>query len=444
MLVVRWIKFLILSFLICQYSCVFANFKIIRDTEIETVLYEIASPILKTARLQNIKFYLVDDDSVNAFTTGKEVIFINSGFIKKFPDIDIIRGMIAHEVGHIVGKHVLRYDNDITDYKKALLSSVAIGLIGGVAVNPALATAGILGGMDYTERTVLKHSRMYEASADQYALKSLEQTKNSAIGLIKLLEYFYVKETGATESQYFLTHPLSKERLATVQNFYAGSSYKKACTNEVLSKKLKYAVIKLEAFTEDPNLIINKFVNTKNALSYYALTIAYFRNGNFSQANEYIDRLIKLDATNPYYYELKGQIYFEFGKKDSVSYYRKSAEFLPKDPLIRLSKGIVGMSVNNQPHDLHEFYKDLMFVSESDPENFTAMYYLTVYYEKIGNTPKKLLSLAAIAMHQKDYEKAKKLAQEVLKEVKLNTPDWYKATDIIESTQSQLSHTSQN
>lgn len=81
---------------------------IIIDSEIEEALNLVAAPIIKAAGLKNVKVYLVHDNFLNAFTTGAEVIYIYSGMINQFPDIDVIRGVIAHEMGRILGKHIIR------------------------------------------------------------------------------------------------------------------------------------------------------------------------------------------------------------------------------------------------------------------------------------------------------------------------------------------------
>ena len=104
---------------------------IIRDSEIEATMQAITDPLAKAANLKNVKIYIINDDSLNAFTYGGHEIFIYSGLIKKFPDIDVIRGVIAHEIGHIYGQHVSRQSQNADSYGKVVLSSIAaaIGLM---------------------------------------------------------------------------------------------------------------------------------------------------------------------------------------------------------------------------------------------------------------------------------------------------------------------------
>jgi predicted Zn-dependent protease len=97
---------------------------------------------------------------------------------------------------------------------------VALGIASAVAsANPEAIAAGAIGGMDMAEKTLLKYSRTYESSADQAAFKLLEKSGNSAVGLQKLLQYFMVENRAYDIDKYLLTHPISNERLSTVNQF---------------------------------------------------------------------------------------------------------------------------------------------------------------------------------------------------------------------------------
>jgi predicted Zn-dependent protease len=58
----------------------FAQISIIRESETEKMLRDICYPIFKVAGLdtKNLKIYIVNDNSINAFVSGGQNIFINS------------------------------------------------------------------------------------------------------------------------------------------------------------------------------------------------------------------------------------------------------------------------------------------------------------------------------------------------------------------------------
>ncbi|MFT5169437.1 MAG: putative Zn-dependent protease [Lysobacterales bacterium] len=54
------------------------------------------------------KFYLVEDDSLNAFTTPGGSIYVHTGLLKAMPSDDQVAFVIAHEIGHCAAKHVAK------------------------------------------------------------------------------------------------------------------------------------------------------------------------------------------------------------------------------------------------------------------------------------------------------------------------------------------------
>ena len=83
---------------------------LIRDTEIEHVMRGYADPILEAAGLEtnDVDFYLVADPEINAFVTGGQNIFMHTGMIVEADTPNQLKGVIAHETGHITGAHLAR------------------------------------------------------------------------------------------------------------------------------------------------------------------------------------------------------------------------------------------------------------------------------------------------------------------------------------------------
>ncbi len=115
--------------------CNFANkifaqeIRIISDAETESFLAEISYPIINAANLNHkeIKFYLVDDNNINAFVTNGQNIFINLGLITNFPKIEVLMGVIAHEIGHIAGGHLAKASEDYQNNQKIATAGYLMG-----------------------------------------------------------------------------------------------------------------------------------------------------------------------------------------------------------------------------------------------------------------------------------------------------------------------------
>ena len=52
-----------------------------------------------------LKIFIIDDKRLNAFVTPGQKIFIFSGLIVNSKNVNALEGVIAHELGHITGRH---------------------------------------------------------------------------------------------------------------------------------------------------------------------------------------------------------------------------------------------------------------------------------------------------------------------------------------------------
>ncbi len=409
-----------------------AHANIIRDSEIEEVINLVAAPLKQASGIKDLKIFLINDETPNAFTVGGSIVFVHSVLITKFPDPDVLRGVVAHEIGHILGQHISRRQEVIDNYRLLAMGSAALGLATAIGSgSPGIAV--MMAGSHVAERSVQAYSRTFESSADHLALKLLEKSHHSSVGMIKFFEQTRIDSRSDLVNPYEQTHPLSQDRLVVLKNYNKKSKFNTSQNSKELVDRFKRASVKLAAYTRELNLILQcDYKEGIDELNLYTKAIKCFRIGNFNNALKNIDVLLKQHPKDPYYHELKAQILFESGSASALTEYNIASEIRKNDPLILLGRAIVGISnYGNQPVKLNEFYKDLSFVVEKEPDNLLALYYMAIYYEKKGLKAKSYLNSAIIADKSGNKEEAKKLATEALKGLEVKSPDWYKATDII-------------
>ena len=82
----------------------------IRDAEIERILRGYSEPLFAAAGLdaKSVNIYIIKDDSLNAFVAGGQNVFIHTGMITTLKSPNELKGVIAHETGHISGGHLAR------------------------------------------------------------------------------------------------------------------------------------------------------------------------------------------------------------------------------------------------------------------------------------------------------------------------------------------------
>jgi predicted Zn-dependent protease len=422
-----------LPFIIILVTLNVAKANIIRDSEIEETIEMVVQPLKKVTGLQNLKIHLINDPVANAFTIGGNDIFVSSGLIINYPDPDVLRGVVAHEIGHIIGHHVSRRQNIMDNYQKAAISATALGLATATSGRVEEGLGITLGAAHISERSVLAYSREFESSADQTALKLLEKSKHSTIGLIKFFENMNPLSTTKIYNKYEQTHPLSNERLAIIRSFNKRSKFSSGQNNENLIYRYFRTSAKLAAYTMDSDKMPNfDFGKYKDELNYYINAITKFRAGNFDDTLNNINLLIMRKPEDPYYHELKAQLYFEAGIKSALGEYQIVVEKKPDDPLIRLGKAMAGITnTMDSPPDMEKYYEDLKFVLRKEPDNLLALHYMAIYYSKQKMTGQSYLNTAIIAFKSGRKADAIKMATAALKILPEKSPDWYKASDIL-------------
>jgi len=159
-------------------------------------------------------FKVVDADEVNAFALPGGWIYLNRGLIVASANESELAGVIAHEIGHVVGQHGARQVTK--QFGLALLVQLAMGeqedpsLVRQVAGQFAAIGAGL---------TLLKYSRDAEREADAFAIEEMHAAGIDPEGMAgffeKLLEMHKTEPSGV--EVWLSTHPTTAERIANVR-----------------------------------------------------------------------------------------------------------------------------------------------------------------------------------------------------------------------------------
>lgn len=145
----------------------------------------------------------------NALALPGGTIVLTDALVREFPDDDVIAGVLAHEIGHIVEAHGL------TQLYRSLGVFVLISLIAG-DTGPILEEMLLEGGVLLS----LSYSRAHEREADAYALRLADRAGYDPAGLLAFFES--LPDAGTEASSWASTHPASGERAQAIRD-YIGS-----------------------------------------------------------------------------------------------------------------------------------------------------------------------------------------------------------------------------
>lgn len=334
---------------------------LIRDTEIEQLLRDYAAPILQAANLepQQIDVIVLNDAKINAFVLDSRRIFINSGLLISANTPNQIIGVIAHETGHITGGHLAGLRNALkkTSTAQFLITLAGIAAIAGSAASGNLTTSDsasigsaiFSAGNTVSLRTLLAYRRSQEAAADQTALRLLNASEQSGQGMLAFFQRLHNDSLGSLDGidPYYLTHPTGGERLATLQNRAEEAPWFNQHDAPDLQFRHDMVRAKLRAFLEPPKQTLRRIGTPTTQPELYGYTIALYRAGRFDDALSHIDALIAEQPKNPYFHELKGQIYFETGRpKDALPALTDAVALSPNAPLLRLLLARAMLAIN--------------------------------------------------------------------------------------------------
>ena len=116
---------------------------LLRDTETERALRSYEDPLLRAGGLDpaGVKIYLVNDPTVNAFVAEGQNMFILTGMIMFAHNASELKGVMAHETGHMVAGHLTRSTAAIQKAMIPMLLSMVVGI---AAIAAGAGQAGML------------------------------------------------------------------------------------------------------------------------------------------------------------------------------------------------------------------------------------------------------------------------------------------------------------
>lgn len=408
---------------------------LIRDAEIENTIRGYSDPIFAAAGLnpKDVQIYIVNDKSMNAFVTDGQKMFLNTGIILEAKEPIQLKGVIAHETGHIAGGHLARSTQAERAAMVPAYISIALGIAAIAAGAPDAGAALLASSQQFALLSFFTYTRIQEASADQAALQYLEKTHQSGQGLVDFFEKFRYNEvmSDARKEPYFRSHPLSGDRILALQTKLSKSEYANTKDTQAEIDQFKMIQAKIFGFvstSEQTYLKYNYRDNSKPSL--YARAIAFYRAPDLQMAISTLDKLLAQEPNNPYFNELMGQILFENNKtKDAIAYYEKATQLAPKESLL-----YVGLARSYIAQNDKSYYEKadaaLKNAIRYEPENAFAWNQLAIVADRQGKAGLARLATAEEAFNLGDFARANRFSQVAMKNLERKTPEWQRASDI--------------
>ncbi len=163
--------------------------------------------------------------SINAFVAGGQAVYIHSGLINAADTANEVQGVIAHEIGHITGGHIVRYSEGAGAATNISILSLILGGVAAALGSGEAATGIIAAGQRAAIGRFLAFSRVQESSADAAGAQYLSKAGISGRGSLAFFKKLQQQEfrygrSQADEAEFTRTHPLSGDRIARLRETY--------------------------------------------------------------------------------------------------------------------------------------------------------------------------------------------------------------------------------
>jgi predicted Zn-dependent protease len=431
---VRLLMLLVLSFAFAARPALAQS--ILRDAETEKLFRDMSRPLVEAAGLrpENVDIILIHDRSINAFVAGGQAVYIHSGLLAAADNANEVQGVIAHELGHITGGHVIRIQEGAKVATGIMLLSMLLGAAA-MAAGAGEAGAGIIAaGQQAAVGKFLAYSRTQESSADQAGAGFLTKAGISGKGSLSFFKKIQQQEFRYAipqEDAYARTHPLSSERLSALESIYKAVPSWEAKTDPGLEARFQRVKAKLSGYVEDPKRTFAMFPESnKTVPARYARAYAWHKSAHPDEALQEAEALLAGTPDDPFFLELKGQVLLESGRPaEALESLRRAASLAPDEPLIASLFGHALISTE-KADNFNEAKRVLRSAIARDNQNPFAWYQLGIVYDREGDHARAALATAERYNLEGQPRLALANAEQALSQIPTGTPDWIRAQDI--------------
>ncbi|MBC8208348.1 MAG: M48 family metalloprotease [Desulfobulbaceae bacterium] len=333
-------------------------FSLFDEPDIAQYINDLGREVLEVAGIQyfDYHFYVINNKEFNAFAAPSGLIFFHSGLIETMNREDELVSVMAHEIGHIVSRHI---SSRMEKGAKVSAASLAVALAGVALGAGALSQALMIGSLATGEAVNLHFSRQDEEEADLLAydwMKKLERNPEAQEEMLKTMRRIVRYRMGQIP-QYLLTHPDPEARLDYVQSLLS----------------LEDQSVKVKADAEDFRFIRMKY----RMLSQFEDTHRYRALWGRQAADPEATDFSQMMATY-------GLALLNQGENNLSAAREKLADvaaFFPDQSILLVDQGVVELASGNTQR-AHNLIKK---AHDQDRQDLWALFQLARVHQTLGN-----------------------------------------------------------
>ncbi|HAD31600.1 MAG TPA: peptidase M48 Ste24p [Methylophaga sp.] len=347
---------------------------------------------------RSFTFFVVPDNSVNAFAAPGGFIGIHTGLMLTSEAESELASVMAHEIAHVTQRHILRNFERSKRMSIPMTAAMIAAALLGVA-DPSAGSAAIMAVQAGNVQMQLDYSRAHEAEADNLGMQTLVNAGFDPNAMPRFFERLQIagRFYGGDQIPEFLrTHPITVSRIADARGraanleprpqirdtkkFYLMREKVRVMTSANLRELIKTYEDKLkENTTED------------QSVTRYGYALALLKNSNYTQARDEINDLIDLDDNQLSYHLVLADIEIALGRMDAaLAIYNDFQRVYPDDWALSI-KQVQALLRANEPRKAITILQRQLDVGESSADLYRL---LAKAYGDMGQKSKSHVWLA--------------------------------------------------
>jgi predicted Zn-dependent protease len=232
--------------------------------------------------------------------------------------------------------------------------------------------------------------------------------------------------------KFAVDHPSGQDRVFDLNDMVDASPYREVQDSPEVLHTFLMVQAKLAGFVLPVKDALIRYPESDTSeVARYAHAMVYMRQPNFQKALAAANGLIAEEPNNPYFYEVRGQIYVSLAKPAlAIPDYQKSVNLRPRAPQLRLALATAQLATDD-PALAAAALANLKAASLVEDDDVFTWYQTAQAYSTLKNEPMANLATAELWYNAGDMKKALVFAMRARGKLPQGTTDWQRASDII-------------
>ncbi|MBV8633931.1 MAG: M48 family metallopeptidase [Burkholderiaceae bacterium] len=285
------------------------------DPELNRYINDIGGRMASGAQIPGLTFtfFIVDDNSINAFAMPGGYVGVNKGVILATQSEGELASVLGHEMAHVTQHHIARMQASNTPNQLLLLGTLVAAALASRAGNSEAVFGTLNAGMGLSVANQLSFSRDFEREADRVGMRYLAAAGYDVREMPTFFQRLQQSErlNGGNAYAFLRTHPVTSERISEAENRAQSMPVRMRVSSTeylLVREKIRSAMLEPAAGIKFYQSALARKLYLSEGAQWYGLARARLRQGDSAGARQALANARKLLPSDPMLFCLEADI----------------------------------------------------------------------------------------------------------------------------------------